>query len=418
MKESSRKAIEAMRKSRLLSLEEVNRRIQIIHGGLYHLVSETYEGTKKKSWFFDTELKEWFCTKVEYILAGHGNPSRRADKIRIKQTPHLQRLAKERTKYIGSDGVILTDLCKKYDIASAAYLKLASSISTDFAINALQSHIKDGQYIKYQSNLELYFIELFKDIFPNLTKWNKNPVEVNIQHRPDFRLEYNGKVVYVDLHGLFFHSEYKVSKEYHKSRALDFRNNNLTYIQIFGDELIEKGIIVKSLILSKLGFLSNKKYARKLQLLPVDFEIAKKFLEENHLMGYKFSTSIGLWDGNELISLLSYKNKKGHIELERFCTKINTQCVGGFGKLVEYLKQFNKPIISYCDLRYADGHSYEAIGFKNIGETLGWSWTEGAHRYNRLMCKAGNGKTERENASIKKWFKIYDAGQRKYLLTI
>src|SRR5208282_5401271 len=119
------------------------------------------------------------------------------------------------------------------------------------------------------------------------------------------------------------------------------------------------------------------------------FDVAKKFLTDNHLMGYKSSSCVGLWNGDELVSILSYKNKQNHIELERFCTKLNTSCVGGFGKLVSYLKQFNKPIVSYCDLRYADGHSYEALGFTNISETLGWCWTEGAHRYNRLMCRAG-----------------------------
>jgi hypothetical protein len=416
MKESSRKAIEAMRKSRLLPFEEVAKRIQQIHNGLYFLVAETYEGTKKKSWFYDTQRKEWFFTKVEYVLAGHGNPSRRIEKIREKQTSHLQRLAKERTKYIGTNGEVLTDLCKKYDISSAGYLKLASSVSTDFAIEALQSHIKDGQYSKYQSNLEIYFINLLKDVFPDLVKWNKNPIECSLSYRPDFRLEYNNKVIYVDLHGLFFHSEYKVEKNYHQIRALDFRKNNLEYIQIFGDELIEKSSIVRSIILSKLGLSPNKKFARKLELLPVNFEKANKFLIENHLMGYKSSVCVGLWDGSELVSILSYKNKRNHIELERFCTKLNTSCVGGFGKLVNYLKQFNKPLISYCDLRYANGHSYEILGFVNIGETLGWCWTEGSHRYNRLMCKAGNGKTERENAALKKWFRIYDAGQRKYIL--
>lgn len=282
MKESSRKAVEAMRKSRLLPFEDVDKRIQEAHNGLYFLVSETYESTKKKAWFYDTGKKEWFCTKVEYILAGHGNPSRRIEKIREKQTPHLQRLARERIKYIGSKGEILTDLCNKYGIASAAYLKLASSISTDFAIEALQSHVKNGQYSKYQSNLEIYFINLLKDIFPNLVKWNKNPIECSLSYRPDFRLEYNSRVLYVDLHGLFFHSEYKVDKNYHLIRALDFRNNNLEYIQIFGDELIEKADIIRSIVLSKLGLSSNKQYARKLKLLPVDFKIINFFCEKNN----------------------------------------------------------------------------------------------------------------------------------------
>jgi hypothetical protein len=78
------------------------------------------------------------------------------------------------------------------------------------------------------------------------------------------------------------------------------------------------------------------------------------------------------------------------------------------------LKQFNKPIVSYCDLRYATGRSYIALGFKELGTTLGWEWTNLTQRFNRTKCKAGNGKTEKQNATELGWYRIYDAGQRKY----
>lgn len=75
-------------------------------------------------------------------------------------------------------------------------------------------------------------------------------------------------------------------------------------------------------------------------------------------------------------------------------------------------------VISFCDLRYATGKSYEVNGFKKVNTSQGWCWTDGKQRFNRLTCKAGNGKTEAENAKDLNWFKIYDAGQAKYIKII
>ncbi len=411
-------AVRAMNKSVAWTADEINVEISKIHNARYVLVEETFANTKEKAWFYDRQKQEWFLTRPTYILGGHGNPSSRADVIREKNTPHLQKLGKERTKYVGTSGETVTNLCNQYEIASSGYIKLAREVSPDFAIKALLSHIEDGKYVKYQSNLEVYFQELFKDTFPNLEKWNRRPIEAPITYHPDFRFACNGSVVYVDVHGLFFHSEFHVSPTYHQERAKAFSNAGIKYLQFFADEVFEKPQIVVSMVLSRLGLTPNKFAARKLTSGEVSSIEAKKFFTDNHLMGYRSSRTIGLYLNGELICALAYRIKKDCVEIDRFCTKINSSCVGGFSKLVAELKQFEKPIISFCDLRYSDGKSYLATGFTDAGETLGWCWTTGSKRFNRLMCVATKTTTEKEEASKRGFFKIHDAGQRKYVLEI
>ena len=143
--------------------------------------------------------------------------------------------------------------------------------------------------------------------------------------------------------------------------------------------------------------------------------------EQNHLMGsYSFAYHYGLMYHDELISLMSIKQVNNVLEISRFGSRLNTNVRGGFSKLLLHVIKEYKPrhVISFCDLRYATGKSYEALGFKKIGATQGWQWTDRISRFNRLQCRAGGGKTERENAAEKGWVKIYDAGQAKYVLEL
>jgi len=391
-----------------IPLDKVQKQILENHKGNISIDPSTYVGVYTKAKFIDKEYGEWWTFPC-YILEGHGHPKRGYANVSLALS-----------KYFDSSGVLLSTLSKQAGAPCSVIQRIAQKYGQQVALDYLNKNLdSNGKYKLKISSLETIFKEQLKDIFPNLELWNKQPLETNsIAFHPDFRLEGIGKILYVDVHGLWIHCNMNKDNKYHFNRAHNFLFNNICLLQFFEDEIRDKFAIVKSIIISKLGIIDHKYAARKLNFKEVPFSEAKEFLEMNHLMGSMACKTIGLYNNNELICLLGYKIKKDIVTIERFCTKLNTSCVGGFGKLVSYLKQFNKPIISYCDLRYADGHSYEKLGFQNIGETLGWSWTDGVYRYNRLMCRAGSGKTERENATIKKWFKIYDAGQRKYRLDL
>jgi len=153
---------------------------------------------------------------------------------------------------------------------------------------------------------------------------------------------------------------------------------------------------------------------------------AQVFLSENHLMGaFNSGRRLGLFTPEgELVQLFVYKLKHEQSEMEcsRICSFIDTSVVGGVSRLLKAALRKHtsvKKVTSFVDLRYADGHSLLKLGFKRVGITLGWKWTEGLHTYNRLKCKANMDErrlTQAQHAEELKWFKIFDAGQAKFEL--
>ena len=246
-------------------------------------------------------------------------------------------------------------------------------------------------------------------------------INSKINYRPDYKLS---ETIFLNSDGLFWHREDSKGRCYHAEMRESYESEGKRILQFYEDEVYNKWPIVESIINNSLGKITNKVQARKCELKEVTPKESSQFFEVNHLMGsHKASKSIGLYFNNELVSTLSYRaiKSKNKIEIARFGSKINTIVIGAFGKLLNKLKEIAKEnginqIESFCDLRYATGSSYEKLGFFVQKETLGWCWTDRKSRYNRLMCKAGNGNTERENAQKRGWFRIYDAGQRKYLL--
>jgi len=313
----------------------------------------------------------------------------------------------------------LVDFCKRYGAPEATIRHIAEEEGINKAYEYVVKNLDEtGKYKQFISALEIKFIDLFNGTNIKVERWCKNVDSIQEDVRPDVQLTYGNKVIYVDVHGLYYHcSTMQLDRNYHFDRRILFEDAGIRYIQFYEDEIKNQPEIVKSIILNTFGLTNNKYFARKLDLKLVPNLEAVKFFQANHLMGpHRTSKSIGLYNGDELICCLSYRCSfnKGKTEIARFATKLNTSCVGGFGKLVSYLKQFNKPIVSYCDLRYATGRSYIALGFKELGTTLGWEWTNLTQRFNRTKCKAGNGKTEKQNATELGWYRIYDAGQRKY----
>ena len=250
-----------------------------------------------------------------------------------------------------------------------------------------------------------------------IKRFNKNPLKLE-RHQPDFQLSDN---LYLNVDGLYYHSELYREKGYHIKLRQAFELENKRILQFYDEEIYNKWSIIESIVNNSLGKTSLKLNARDCGIKQVTSNTAQKFLQTNHLMGtYKTAKHYGLYLDQDLVSLMSIRNLGEFIEISRFCNKLNTNVRGSFQKLLSHvIKLYNsKQVISYCDLRYATGNSYIKAGFKLVGTTQGWCWTDSKQRYNRLACKAGNGKTEKENAKELGWYKIYDAGQAKYILEV
>lgn len=147
----------------------------------------------------------------------------------------------------------------------------------------------------------------------------------------------------------------------------------------------------------------------------------------NHIQGpAKASAKLGLFHNNELVSIMSFgksRFKKDELELIRYCTKLNTQVIGGFSKLVKY---FGKSFITYCDLIYSNGAGYLKNGFNLIDTTKPnyWYFKNNSidlqprqkyqkHRLSAILKSFDPKLTEHENMRNNGYLRIFDCGNLK-----
>ena len=95
------------------------------------------------------------------------------------------------------------------------------------------------------------------------------------------------------------------------------------------------------------------------------------FLHNNHIQGYTASSiSYGLTHNEELVSVMTFSKsrytKKYEYELIRFCSKLDTNVVGGASKLFKHFINQHSPntIVSYSDKSWNTGNVYTILGFK------------------------------------------------------
>jgi hypothetical protein len=234
-----------------------------------------------------------------------------------------------------------------------------------------------------------------------------------------------------EFNGLFCHSELHKPKNYHSDKTKQCENNGVQLIHIYEDDWQYKENIIKSMILYKLGKITNKIYARNCIIKEVkDNDMIRKFLDNNHIQGFVGSSiKLGLFYNDELVSLMTFgKNRLGigklnkyDFELLRFCNKLNTNIIGGASKLFKYFLnnfEYNK-IISYADRGYSNGLLYETLGFhkdhitKNSYHYIVDKIRK--HRFNFRKGKLVGDGTEHEIMMSNNIFRIYNSGHICYV---
>lgn len=303
---------------------------------------------------------------------------------------------------------------KAYDVPKFFVIKLYNNdkkVSKKCFIDSLQqyetSHTTIENIIVEKLNIKLYNKTFDLKKYPEL------------RYKPDFKLS---ETTALNVDGLYWHSEKCKDKRYHFDLRRDFEDLGFRIYQFRADEVYGKIDIIKSMVNYKLNNIENRVYSRKTSVEYIDQKSASKFLKENHIMGSIKAKHIGLIYNNELVSIFSYRNFSGSINIDRFCSKTNTVVVGSFGKLLKKLTQSNdgwKNIKFWVDLRYGTGDFLTNFGFSKEHDVLSWKWTDSENTYNRLYCRANMDDrrlSEKEYAKELGLYKIYDAGQRLYIL--
>ena len=266
-------------------------------------------------------------------------------------------------------------------------IKFYKSITREYLIDddgflTLQDYFSKTE-ISGSSYFEKEVTEFVKSIYPNKIIENDRkiikPKELDI-YIPN-------KNVAIECDGLYWHSTEQLTskgqfmfssdeKKHYKNKQLIktllCEEKGIRLIHIFEDEWNTKKEICKSILASSLGIYKQKIFARKCEVKEINLEDWKKFLHENHIQDYTFAEyRLGLYYKDELvqgIGITKSNHKQGEIELNRMVTKLNTQVIGGFSKLMNNsIKMWNfSKIYSYISRRLFDGKGYYASNFKIV----------------------------------------------------
>lgn len=429
------------------------------------LLEETYNGISNKCQFLDSEFGLFEALPYRVISGGSRHPERKnhwtdekIDQLILNKNIPIRRLSSFTKSYepllfedleFGTYSCTVNALKEGHSHKRRGYNKLIKNkdkIIEYLAINrpfiklidykgsTVSSLFLDEKFGEYSmiprrilqegglhpKRIETDIENIFSSIL-NIPRFNKTPPEILgssfKNYRPDFKLD---SKTYVNCDGLFWHSEANKDKNYHFKLREEFDSVGLKLLQFYSDEIKNKSNIIKSICLNSIGNTSIKIGARKTKIQ----NIKRDFFEKNHLMGAHFSSrSIGLIFEGQVVAGMSYKLQKKTLFIERFCSVLNTTVVGAFTKLLNYIIKIYQPttVINFVDLRYGTGKNLLTLGFELEKIHLGFKWTNGTKTFHRLKCKANmdfRKLSEKEYAEELGWFKIYDAGQAKYVLHI
>ena len=306
--------------------------------------------------------------------------------------------------------------------------------STELSIKLNMSEPQIARYIlKYNMK---YLFDYTKSI---IEKDIKNIISQKIDYignyiMPDTRKEidiYIPKLnIGIEFNGNYWHNEYNKNKKYHQEKSLLAEEKGIFIYHIFEYEWFYKKDKIINQLNNLLGINTNKIYARKCIIKEVDNKEKLQFLESNHLQGNDSSSvKLGLYYENKLVSLMTFVkprfNKKYEWELSRFCSKANTNVIGGASKLFKYFVDNYNPqsIISYSNIAHTKGKLYETLGFTfdSISDP-NYVWCNHGNILTRYDCqkhkllKQGyEGNSETEIMHNNGYYRIFDCGNKVWV---
>lgn len=355
----------------------------------------------------------------------------------LQNSPKIQRKRKESVLKGYKDYQFFSDL--GYDNYFRIYCLQNNYLnSSDFVYvknyelikkDKIDKDFLDNLYENFIKNKKITGTSIYEDEITNLLKTHnvnfiKNTYQIIKPKELDIYIP--EKKVAIEFNGLYWHTTEYVNKNQHLEKTELCNKKGIRLIHIFEDDWLQKRNICESIILSALGLYKQKIFARKCQFKKIDNKIGKSFVDINHLQGsINGGEYFGLYYNDELVQVIQIgksRFKKGEIELYRMCTKLNTQVIGGFSKLMK-----NQPydkIISYIDRSLYNGKGYFESGWKFLGITKpNYYYFVNSKRENRLkyqkhklskiLEKFDSKLSEVQNMKNNHYYQIFDCGNTK-----
>lgn len=194
------------------------------------------------------------------------------------------------------------------------------------------------------------------------------------------------------------------SPSYHKEKSEACKYQDITLLHVFGYDWKYRRNIIESILRIHIHTVTNRVYARKCEIVNLDYKECKQFLDSNHLQGNVPSkVRLGLKYEGELVCVMTFGSTRATIgkqddeswELLRLCNKLDTTVVGGASKLFKYFVNHYHPsrIVSFSDISHTSGGIYPILGFKYLRTSdPGYVWvdTKTDRAYHRMNAQKQN----------------------------
>ena len=131
-------------------------------------------------------------------------------------------------------------------------------------------------------------------------------------------------------------------------------------------------------------------------------------------MGKTPSRTYTLKCGEEIVAAMSVRwmsKKNRHLEIARFCPVMNTSVIGGFSKLIKFVKNIENPnkIVTFIDRRYGSGSYLKRLGWEKTSSHISFVWTNSIETAHRMNFPGNSGYDHG-------LYKVWDCGQDRWEL--
>jgi hypothetical protein len=178
-----------------------------------------------------------------------------------------------------------------------------------------------------------------------------------------------------------------------------FRSQGVGFVNLWEDVWLTRRAVVESRLSAQLG-ISHKIPGRMCQARRIDRPTAQAFLAENHTQEVALARiryglylperyyrvlppepELGTWPAGELlVAVGTFTNLRTIVrdgrpcrsaELVRYASRLGTTVVGGLDKVLRAYTRAHQPddLMTYADLDWSAGASYERLGFRAEGDT-------------------------------------------------
>lgn len=279
-------------------------------------------------------------------------------------------------------------------------------------------------YTHFQSSHERELAEWFSSIgvtFQQNDRTVIQPLELDFI-LPEYKLA-------VEMCGVYWHGDWRLDKNYHKSKLDACDKADYKLLTIFEDEWVTNKEVVKRMILNKLNKSSDLKVnARSTVVIPVDKSTRNIFMTQNHIQGDgPGSITYGLMHNAALVAVMTFIKTDDTLTLNRYATSCLVR--GGFTKLLSHAQKRNPgyTIVTFADMRWGSGELYKSVGFVCV-KVLGpqYCYVVNKKRVHRSQFRRqyladrlpvfDPELTEFQNCDNNNIVRLWDCGMIKYIL--